>query len=189
MTWTPTAYPLAWPDGFPRTPSGQRERWASRELSLPNALRDCQAELYRFGATRVVLSSDVTLGVDSPRDPGVVAYCTRNGLAIAIPCDRWNSVAGNLRAIAKSIEALRGLERWGAKQMLHRMFTGLVALPPPEAWRAALGLPPGATLADAEEAHKRLARAAHPDKPGGSHDAMARLNSAIEHARKELGHG
>jgi len=127
--------------------------------------------------------------VDSPRDPGVVAYCTRNGLAIAIPCDRWNSVAGNLRAIAKSIEALRGLDRWGAKQMLHRMFSGLVALPPPEAWRAVLGLPPGVSLADAEEAHKRLARAAHPDKPGGSHDAMARLNSAIEHARKEFAGG
>jgi hypothetical protein len=38
-----------------------------------------------------------------------------------------------------------------------------------------------------EDMYRRLARERHPDN-GGSHDAMAELNRAIEEARKALGH-
>ncbi len=185
----PTAYPLAWPDGWPKH-KGYREKWPSggKPMTLAAALKECQAELARLGARNVVLSSNVTLGIESPADPGVVAYCTYDGMQVAIPCDRWNTVAGNLRAIAKTIEAMRGMERWGAKHMIRAMFTGFVALPAPEDWRAVLGFAPHARpdLAAAESAYRIRARDAHPDVPGGSHDAMARLNRAIEQARKEL---
>lgn len=127
---SPTAYPLAWPDGWPRH-KGYRERWPSqgRVTTLSAALKECQDELRRLGASNVVLSSNVTLGAENPSDPGVVAYCTYDGLQVAIPCDRWNTVAGNLRAIAKTIEAMRGMERWGAKHMIRAMFTGFTRSP------------------------------------------------------------
>jgi hypothetical protein len=44
-------------------------------------------------------------------------------------CDRWDSVADNVQAIRKTIEALRGIERWGTGDMVQRAFAGFVALP------------------------------------------------------------
>ena len=34
-----------------------------------------------------------------------------------------------LMRLAKSIEAMRGIERWGPSQMMERTFTGFAALP------------------------------------------------------------
>lgn len=51
-------------------------------------------------------------------------------------------------------------------------------------WRAVLEDPK--TLAEAEVTYKRLAKLRHPDKPGGSTEAMAELNAAITQARKAL---
>jgi hypothetical protein len=185
----PTAYPLAWPDQQPRH-KGYREKWPTggKPMTLDAALRECQAELHRLGARNIILSSNVTLGANVPADPGVVAYATWDGMQIAIPCDRWNTVAGNLRAIAKTIEAMRGMERWGAKHMIRSMFSGLVALPAPEDWRAVLGFKPHelVSLIEAERAYRDRARRAHPDHPEGSHDKMTRLNTAMDRARKEL---
>lgn len=186
----PAAYPLAWPDGWPKH-KGFREKWPSggKPMTLHAALRECQEELRRLGAKNVVLSSNVSLGAENPADPGVVAYCTYDGMQVAIPCDRWTTVAGNLRAITKTIEAMRGMERWGAKHMIRAMFSGFIALPAPERWADVLfprGAPGPMTLDLAETAYKRHAREAHPDLPGGSHEKMARLNRAIEAARKEL---
>jgi curved DNA-binding protein CbpA len=47
-----------------------------------------------------------------------------------------------------------------------------------------LGVRPGATLEEAEAAYSRLALVHHPDR-GGSDEQMAKLNAAIEKARKE----
>ena len=180
----PIAYPLQWPPGWPRTAS--RQSWPTRAIALEPALAECQAELRRLGAKNIVLSSNVTLGSQAPVDPGVVAYCTYDGTQVSIPCDRWTTVAGNLRAIAKTIEAMRGMERWGAKHMVRAMLTGFTALPAPivpEDWRAALGNP--ATLAAAEAAYRELMKRAHPDA-GGSHAQAAALNAAIQQARQVL---
>lgn len=51
-------------------------------------------------------------------------------------------------------------------------------------WRVLLEDPK--TLAEAEATYKRLAKLRHPDKPGGSTEAMAELNAAITQARKAL---
>ncbi|WP_160119676.1 J domain-containing protein [Rhodovarius lipocyclicus] len=180
---TPTAYPLAWPAGWPRTQC--RQVWPGKNITLAAALTECQAELRRLGATNIVLSSNVTLGADRPADPGVVAYCTYDGMQVSIPCDRWVTVAGNLRAIAKTIEAMRGMERWGAKHMIKAMFQGFVALPAPKSWWEIIGAQATASMADIEAAYRQAARRAHPDTPTGSHAAMAELNAAMDQARKE----
>ncbi len=179
---TPSAYPLAWPPGWPRTVS--RQPWP-RSPNLPAALAEAQKELRLLGARNVVLNSNVTLGAERPQDPGVVAYATYDGMQIAIPCDRWTTVAGNLRAIAKTIEAMRGMERWGAKHMIRAMIQGFTALPAPEDWRAVFGFRANetVTLQYVEDTYRSLARKHHPDIPGGSTREMERLNAAIAAAR------
>lgn len=48
----------------------------------------------------------------------------------------------------------------------------------PLAWRdwwAVLGVPRSASIDEIKSAYRKLAAKAHPDQPGGSHDAMAEL--------------
>jgi hypothetical protein len=178
----PTAYPLAWPPGWPRTEPMHRERWPNA-VALAPALKELRDELRLLGTMHVVLSSNATLGAETPADPGVVAYCTYQGQQVAIPCDRWTTLPANVRAIAKTINAMRGMQRWGAKHMIRAMFQGFAALPAPADWRSLLGNP--ATLAAAEAAFRERAKTAHPDA-GGTHDRMAALTAAIAEARRVL---
>jgi hypothetical protein len=185
-----TAYPLAWPPGWPRTKPSARERWPASRVTLAGSLKECQDELGRLGVRNIILSSNVTLGVERPEDPGVVAYGQWKGHGIAIPCDRWSSVAGNLRAIAKTIEAMRGMERWGARHMIDAMFTGLPALPAPgsRGWREILGIRPDAVV-DRELIERRrreLAVLHHPDRENGSAERMAEINAAADVALREM---
>lgn len=181
------AYPLSWPPGWPRTKARERGPYRT-ELSaaLKNLRRELGLLAGQRAATSLVLSSNVTLGAESPADPGVVAYFLRGEQQVAIPCDRWHSVAQNVQAIALTIESMRAIERHGAKHMVTAMFQGFTALPAPaKGWREVLRMPPEAPLAAAEAAYRALARAAHPDA-GGSHEMMAALNAAITEARREL---
>jgi hypothetical protein len=187
-----TAYPLAWPPGFPRT---KRPGKSQFRVTLNGALNGVHDELRRLGAKHIVLSSNVTLGNHRPEDTGVACYFVRAGRQLCIPCDAWDKVEDNLRAIEKTINAQRGIERWGGKHLVDAAFDGYVALPPPgrsledATWRRVLGVDDGADLGTVERAYRKLAIAHHPDQ-GGDPDQMARINAAIVVARKELGsHG
>jgi hypothetical protein len=97
-------------------------------------------------------------------------------------CDRWDRAQDDIYAIAMTIEALRGIERWGSGSMVEQAFTGFVALPPPRSvstdpWEL-LGIRPGATEAEIDAAYREKAKKAHPDAPGGSVEAMQALNEA-----------
>lgn len=182
-----TAYPLTWPPGWPRTDPTKREN-ARFRCTLPAALKSLYEQVRLLGGTNVVLSSNVTLGAESPKDPGVAAYFTYLGDQVCVPCDRWRSVEDNLRAIANTIEAMRAIERWGAKHMMKAAFRAFAALPPPGAvrpWRQVLGLGPTPTFAEAQARYRELARQAHPDS-GGSEERMKDLNSAWDAAKREL---
>jgi hypothetical protein len=97
-----------------------------------------------------------------------------------------------MQAIAKTIEALRGLARWGTGDMMEAAFKGFVALPAPTAkrtWREVMGFPAGATVSPdmLKSRHRSLAMDRHPDRPNGTHDAMVELNAAMTEAEKEIG--
>ena len=76
-----------------------------------------------------------------------------------------------------TIEALRGIERWGSGDMVNQAFTGFVALPSQENPYDVLGVRPTATQDEIDAAYRQKARHAHPDA-GGSTEAMQRLNDA-----------
>ena len=185
MSDVPPAYPLAWLFGWPRTNPRQKGPYRT---GLPTALNNLRSELRQLGgdacARSLLLSSNVTLGQDTPTDPGVVAYFTWEQQPLAMPCDRWGTVAHNVQAIALTLEAMRAMERHGAKHMIRAMFQGFKALPAPTGdWRTLLGNP--TTLAQAEATWRERMRTAHPDA-GGSTAQAAALNAAMDEARKAL---
>jgi hypothetical protein len=49
----------------------------------------------------------------NPSGPGIILSFTCRGKALSFPCDRFNSLDCNLRAIALSLEALRAVDRYG----------------------------------------------------------------------------
>jgi hypothetical protein len=153
-----------------------------------------------LGGRLPILSSDLELRRDGlpyanqrePADKGVAVYFEWKGQQRVFACDRWDRIKDNIRALEKTIEAIRGIERWGASDMLERAFTGFTALPAPGAkrhWREvlAIDLPLYAVKADGiEAAFRRLSKKHHPDV-GGSHEAMAELNEARSEALREIG--
>lgn len=194
MTDRPTeAFPLTWPNGWERTPVRDRARWSQFRQTDGTALNLLKDELRRLGATDVLISSNLALRKDGmpyanqPRtdDEAIAVYFNRRGRALVMACDRFTRRTDNITAIAKSIEALRGLERWGASDMLERAFTGFAALPAPFDWRSVLG--DVATLEEAERAYRRALATTHPDRMGDAYgDLMADLNAAREAAREHF---
>lgn len=188
------AFPLHWPEGWPRTKAPARSKF---DLSFTEARDGLLAEVQRMGGRYIVISTDIETRQDglpyanqrAPRDTGVAVYFERKGKQMVFACDRWNSVKDNMRAIAKTIDAMRGIERWGASDMLERAFSAFVALPSParaRTWREVLGFPPAAKpdREGIEQAFRSKAKAAHPDT-GGSTEAMAELNAARAAALQE----
>ena len=187
-----SAYPLSWPPGWPRTDAGRRE--SSRfKATVPSALKFLEEEIRRLGGKQLVVSSNCSLGQYRPDDPGVVAYFHYQGINAAIPCDRWRYPEENLHAIAKTIESMRGIERWGAKNMIKAAFTGFAALPAPgqssgKGWREILGFQPDRTPTrdEALHAYRILRSESHPDKPGGSAAMFDSVQRAWELAQQEI---
>lgn len=184
---TATAYPLTWPAQFPRAKYRENGKF---KTALPNAIKNVQTSLRGFASDsgkkleNLVISSNVTLGNDAPADPGVSVWFIWDGLQVCIPVDRYYSVASNLQAIHHILEARRVELRHGTLALVRATFTGFLALPAPAGshWSDVLKLPRDAQRSGIEAAYRRLASAAHPDRPGGSHERMAELNAAKEAA-------
>lgn len=189
-------YPLAWPDGWPRTPARQRER-SRFQVTLSKALDDLYGDLQRWGIDdrAVVLSTNLRPRLDGrpyasqPKtgktgfDPGAAIYFRHQGVDKVMACDRFSDVDGNVRAIGLSIKALRSLERYGASQILERAFRGFDALPDPDDPFDVLGLArDGATSESINLRFRTIAKAEHPDAGGSGVTDMARIKRARDAA-------
>jgi hypothetical protein len=149
-----------------------------------------------MGAKSIVLSSNAALGQDNPKDPGVCAYFEWDNTQMAIPCDRWNRIAHNIQAIALTVEAMRGMERWGAKHMIKAMFTGFKQLPAgataPEVreWWKVFGFrdPNEINITTLQESYRQLSKRLHPDA-GGTHEEFIKLKTAYESGLRAMGAG
>jgi hypothetical protein len=197
------AYPLQWPTGRKRTDRYSREH-GKFDVSFARARDNIVSEVTLLCGGRwardpnIVISTNVALRRDglplanqrSPDDPGVAVYFTYKARQMSFACDRWLKIEHNMQAIAKTIEALRGITRWGTGDMLEAAFTGFTALPAPDAarsWREIIGVhPQERDMSIVRAMYRRQASECHPDK-GGTHEAMAALNTALAQAEKELG--
>jgi hypothetical protein len=150
-----------------------------------------------MGGTNVVVSTNLPLFRDGypiasgmePKDPGVAVYFRLKGKSMVFACDRYFYVYENIQAIARTIEALRGIERWGASDMMERAFSGFNALTdgPSEDWREVFGFKPFETVTKkmVESRHRKLVKQHHPDK-GGDRHAFERVMRAREAAMADL---
>lgn len=187
-----TSYPICWPPGKVRIPSGRRRSSQFKARAFGQIREELLTELNRMGAREVIVSSDIPSRDDGlpyaefrePRDPGMAVYFKRRGKPYVIACDSYWK---NMRAIAATLEALRSVERHASTEMMEQAFTGFAALPAHAAeasWWDVLGVTPQATGIEIERAHEALALKHHPDR-GGSHDQMARINAARDVAMSE----
>lgn len=189
-----TAYPLTWPTTIARSATRGRHTF---KASLTQALANVRTSLTLFGKDsgkpigNLVISSNVTLGVEKPKDAGVAVWFTWDGLQVCIPVDRYESVAANLQAIHHIVEARRTELRHGTLALVRATFTGFLALPPARGtaavahWSEVLEVERTAGKAEIERAYRTAAKRAHPDA-GGSAEAMAELNSARDTAIREI---
>lgn len=201
---------MQWPEGWKRTSPGFRQR----SMFEPHftADRDQVIRWLEKRGSRVVITSDLPTRQDglpyyaSVGDPGIAVWWVEKGHERVIACDRWLRADENMRAIAKTLEAMRGLDRWGATEMVERAFSGFAALPPgsgeehvpqPAApkkreWRLVLGqagpwphLGNDELLALAKHRHRELIKFHHPDR-GGDLVRAAEINAAMAEAEQEL---
>lgn len=196
---TQNAYPLSWPPAWKRTPLFRVSSSRFAEHSMDRVTRELMNELRSLGASRCVISTNVELRQDglpfsnrrAPTDKGAAVYFHLKNHPRVLACDRWNRVEDNLYAIAKHVEALRGQERWGVGSV-DQAFAGYTALPSPgksttATWYNVLGVSGDCTYEQALDAYRSEAMKSHPDKPGGSHDQMTRLNASWDQARTHFG--
>ncbi len=199
MTITNSAYPLSWPAGRQRTPEHRRAVAKFGHRSFAVARDQLLSELKRLGQVKqIILSTNVELRGDGlpyagrrmPEDPGVALYfIDRKGRQMALACDRWRHIEDNMRAIEKTIEALRGIERWGSGEMLDAAFTGFQALPASPSvkpWWEVLGVPAHTPTNDVIEQYRRLKQLHHPDR-GGDPAKFRRVEEAYAAFVKERG--
>lgn len=185
-------YPLHWPEGHQRTVNRVSSQFRS---SLSAALKNVATSLDMFGkdsgsrVSSIILSSNVGgLSLSAPSDPGVAAWFTWDGEQRCIAVDRYTKPECNLQAIHHILEARRTELRHGGILIVRQTFKGFTALPAPERWQDVLGFAPGSivTRDDVTRQYRIAAAVAHPDKPGGSQEKMARLNAARDAALREI---
>ncbi len=192
-----SAYPLQWPEGWPRTPYPDQINTNRFSTTFDRAKRQLFEEMRLLKATDVVISSWLPLNRDgTPRadaarrkieDPGVAVYFRLRGRDLVIARDAFMTVHDNLRSIGLSIEGLRQMERHGGAHMMDRAFTGFMAIEHRD-WRKVMGFAPGERPGPNSLMirWKQLAKERHPDS-GGSEGQMSNLNVAYADARRELG--
>jgi len=170
------AFPLYWPESWPRTDDRKIKRAQFKDRSVFIARKELEFEVRRFGGRELIISSNLELKLDGtprsgqkqPSDKGVAVYFSRNGEPMALACDVYSTVEDNLWALVRTLDALRQIERDGSPALINRAFKGFAALPDPDArkWFEVLGVDASAENSEIKSAYFRLAKQYHPDAGG-----------------------
>lgn len=106
----PACFPLAWPAGAPRSDTRARSGFRAT-LSLAVAELEDALRLFAIDTGipvhDVVISSNVSLGVRRPADPGVAVWFEWDGARRCIAVDHHGRVAENVRGVFEILEARR----------------------------------------------------------------------------------
>lgn len=207
------AYPLAWPDGWPRFKGQRKDGRFGKEvdhgaykgrgdITMADAMKRVHYELERLGVNvfdDCVISTNLKTNMSGlprsdqgePTDPGAAIYWQKPGQPMRVMAiDVYARTRDNVAAVAATLEAMRKIERHGGATILDRAFTGFTALPKPSGadWWEVLKLNRAGDVITREKIiarHRELARERHPDA-GGSDHAMAELNRARDQALQEV---
>jgi len=191
------AYPLTWPAGRARTLWGHRETAkfdTSFARARDNIVHEVQLLVGKYIDPKLIISTNIPLRKDglplasyrAPTDTGVAVYFRYNGQDVSFACDRWLKIEHNMQAIAKTIEALRGIERWGTGDMMKAAFTGFLALPAPAAaqqWWQVLGVAGHEPTITVREAYRKLRSEAHRANDTDRFDAINRAWAEFQRER------
>ena len=186
-----TAYPLTWPQGFPRSKVKENGQF---KTTLAGSLKNVNDSLRKFASDsgkkleNLIISSNVTLGAERPADPAVAVWFNWDGMGVCIAVDRYNKVESNLQAIHHILEARRTELRHGTLALVRATFQGFKALPAPDgkSWKEVLGYEPGWNLEQVKARYRTLSSEHHPDK-GGNAEKMAEINLAWSSAQVDMG--
>lgn len=184
-------YPVQWPIGWPRNDNYELAQF---KVDYNTAVRGLAYELERLGAESAYLSTDRELRVDgqpradrNPATPAVAVYFVRNGKQLCIPCDKFQTVRDNIRAVGLTLESIRRMERYGTSRTVEATLSGFAALPAeaspsvgPGAWYEVLEVSPTASPAIIRAAYRSKAAQLHPDAPGGSDAAFQEVKHAYD---------
>ena len=139
-------------------------------------------ELWQLDAKSVVLQMAVERrhirkdgwikATASPEHPGIIlSFDSKHG-PLSYPCDTFTEWKGNLRAIAKGLEDLRRLERYGITKT-GQQYTGWLQIPAKtsaESPESVLARVSGLSLEDVQAnpkaAYRKAAKRTHPDYGG-----------------------
>lgn len=130
--------------------------------------------------------SDYSIGGEAGSNVRPLAFVrfSVNGQEQTIRCERAWEYGANLRAIYRLLESLRLAAHYG---IMEELATAAAAMLPAGRQRRpadeVLGVAENTPLVVAEAAWRALAKERHPDA-GGSDEAMAELNEAIEAFRQ-----
>lgn len=190
---TVDAFPLQWPMHVARTPAERRV--GGSFMVTPGKAQEELIKKVRLSAGRdLIISSNVPVRRDGlpytnarePADPGVAVYFTRKGQQVCIPCDTYDRLWKNIRAIGLSIKDMRGPEMRGCAVITDAAYTGFLALPAPaqvRSWWEVLGIPRHTSEMVIDAVWKRLMR----DLPAiGSDEQRQILNVARDEGLAEL---
>jgi hypothetical protein len=173
------SYPLQWPAGYPRTAVPRSNyKFYPGSFSLEHGM--LVEELRRMKASNVVISTNRPLAADGNAyarygkivDVGVAVYFTVDNKGMVLCCDRWDSLEANLKALTLSVDAMRGLNRWGVSQIMERAFMGFKALPEKAAsfpWWEVLGISRQCSKKEVIAGYKRQSKLHHPSRGGEPH--------------------
>lgn len=215
MSQKRSSFPLQWPEGWKRSVNRFVPKFSADGKNNFTQTRDRVLRRLRARGSHAVITSDLPLRGDGLpyadarcADPGVAVWWVEKGKEMVIACDRWRTLPLNLSAIDRTLEAMAGIERWGADTMVDRVFAGFAALPPPgytsegtgvveppamPPWREVFKVPAvfegnlskPDLLAFVKLRYREQIAQAHPDK-GGNAELAAIINGAMEEAEKEL---
>lgn len=194
----PQKFPLSWPQGYP---VAERRTESKFNCTMAQARDGIITELSRLRTTDVIISTNVQIdkrGLIAAAgrlvydNPGVAVYFKFKGEEKVVCCDKWLYLHENLRAVEKSIEAIRGLDRWGCSDIISRAMGDMKALPQnagnsTSEWWQVLELTPEATLGEAIVAAKRLKVRYHPDNMAtGDEEKFKQVQEALDKAKTKL---
>jgi hypothetical protein len=183
------AYPLYWPEGWPRAKSHKVARF--EDHSVYAGRMEVARQVNLFDGKNLIISSNLQLNQDGnprskqrqPDDRGVAIFFKRADIDMALACDIYTTVEDNLWALARTLDALRQIERDGSPSLINRAFKGFAALPDPSnrEWWDVLGVARTASDQEIRQAYFLKAKVYHPDNPdSGDADLFRQLTQAYE---------